>query len=140
MVEKLKKRRIGKKYPFHQPIRRQHSDIRWNYHFKRPLQWWDFHFKHPLKWWGFNFKRPLKDGVFFLSVHLNYEIFILSVHLNYGIFILIVHLNDGILNFNVPLVFSLFTNVIQHISIYTIKNSTDHDTMNTRNGYNTQKK
>jgi hypothetical protein len=25
--EKLKKQRIGKKYPFHQPIRRQHSDI-----------------------------------------------------------------------------------------------------------------
>ena len=30
MVEKLKKRRIGQKYPFHQPIRRQHSDIRRN--------------------------------------------------------------------------------------------------------------
>jgi hypothetical protein len=31
MMEKLKKRRIGKKkYPFHQPIRRQYSDIRWN--------------------------------------------------------------------------------------------------------------
>jgi hypothetical protein len=26
-----KKLRIGKKYPFHQPIRRQHSYIRWNY-------------------------------------------------------------------------------------------------------------
>ena len=33
MVEKLKKRKIGKKYPFHQPIRRQHSDIRWNYYY-----------------------------------------------------------------------------------------------------------
>jgi hypothetical protein len=31
IVEKLKKRKIGKKYPFHQPIRRQHSDIKWNY-------------------------------------------------------------------------------------------------------------
>jgi hypothetical protein len=33
MVEKRKKTKIGeKKYPFHEPIRRQHSDIRWNYH------------------------------------------------------------------------------------------------------------
>ena len=31
MVEKLKKIKIGKKYPFHQPIKRQHSYIRWNY-------------------------------------------------------------------------------------------------------------
>ena len=31
MVEKRKKLRIGKKkYPFHQPIRRQHSDLRCN--------------------------------------------------------------------------------------------------------------
>jgi hypothetical protein len=28
---KGKKLRIGKKYPFHQPIRKQHSYIRWNY-------------------------------------------------------------------------------------------------------------
>jgi len=28
---KWKKLRINKKYPFHQPIRRQHSYIRWNY-------------------------------------------------------------------------------------------------------------
>ena len=28
---KRKKLRIGKKYSFHQPIRRQHSYIRWNY-------------------------------------------------------------------------------------------------------------
>jgi hypothetical protein len=25
-----KKEKLVKKYPFHQPIRRQHSDIRWN--------------------------------------------------------------------------------------------------------------
>jgi hypothetical protein len=34
MGEKLKKLRIGKKkkkYPFNQPIKRQHSYIRWNY-------------------------------------------------------------------------------------------------------------
>jgi hypothetical protein len=33
MAEKLKKLRIGKKkkYPFHQPIRRQHSNIRCDY-------------------------------------------------------------------------------------------------------------
>jgi hypothetical protein len=31
MAEKLKKLRIGKKnHPFHQPIRRQHTDIRCN--------------------------------------------------------------------------------------------------------------
>jgi hypothetical protein len=31
IVEKLKNEELVKKYPFHQPIRRQHSDIRWNY-------------------------------------------------------------------------------------------------------------
>ncbi len=35
---------------------------------------------------------------------------------------------------------SLFTNVIQHIDIYTINNSSDHDTIYTINGYNTKNK